>query len=105
MEIFVYRKGSQHVEEGFKAEELPGLLEDETNVIWVDFLGETDEELKRTKDILLNVFKFHPLNVEDCFETRNQPKVEAFAAYIYLIVHGVKPETNSANFVTKELDC
>jgi magnesium transporter len=53
----------------------------------------------------LNVFKFHPLTVEDCLETRNQPKVEAFPDYFYMIVHGVRPEeTSSANFTTKELD-
>jgi magnesium transporter len=43
--------------------------------------------------------------VEDCFETRNQPKIEAFAKYIYFIVHGIRPgETGPANFITKELD-
>ena len=45
MEIFVYRKGATEVEEGFTAEDLPELLADETNVVWVDFLGETDEQL------------------------------------------------------------
>ena len=104
MEIFVYRSGAERVEEGFAAEELPKLLAEENSVVWVDFLSETEAELNRARDILLNVFKFHPLTVEDCFETRNQPKVEAFPNYIYLIVHGVRPETNSANFVTKELD-
>lgn len=105
MEIFVYRKGADKVEEGFTQADLPGLLADETNLVWVDFLGETPDELKRAKDVLLNVFKFHRLTVEDCFETRNEPKVEGFTDYIYLIVHGVKPEeTSSANFVTKELD-
>jgi magnesium transporter len=105
MEILVYRKGARSVEEGFASEDLPKLLADETNVIWVDFLGETPEELRRTEDILANVFKFHHLTIEDCLETRNQPKVEAFPDYIYFILHGVKNETNSANFVTKELDC
>lgn len=104
MEIFVYRNGAERVEEGFAAEDLPKLLADEKNVIWVDFLGEKEAELNRAKDVLLNVFKFHPLTVEDCLETRNQPKIEAFPDYIYMIVHGVKPETNSSNFVTKELD-
>lgn len=104
MEIFVYRSGAERIEEGFTAKELPELLADETNVVWVDFLGETEAEILRAKNSLLNDFKFHPLTVEDCFETRNQPKIEAFPNYIYLIVHGVKPETNSANFVTKELD-
>ena len=105
MEIFVYRKGAASVEEGFKAEDLPELLADETNVVWVDFLGETTEELTEAKNVLLNIFKFHYLTVEDSFETRNQPKVEAFPDYLYIIIHGVKPEeTTSTNFVTKELD-
>jgi magnesium transporter len=105
MEIFVYRKGATTVEEGFSRDELPELLADETNVVWVDLQGETEEHLSEAKDVLLNVFKFHSLTVEDCVETRNQPKVEAFEKYLYFIVHGIKPgETNPANFVTKELD-
>ncbi len=105
MEIFVYRKGALKVEEGFTQKDLPELLADETNVVWVDLQGETDVQVQETKDVLLNVFKFHPLTVEDCLETRNQPKVEAFPDYFYMIVHGVRPEeTSSANFTTKELD-
>lgn len=106
MEIFVYRQGAESVEEGFSASDLPTLLADQTNVIWVDLRGETNDEIENARDLLLNVFKFHPLSVEDCIETRNQPKVEAFPDYLYLIVHGIKPEeTNPVNFVTKELDC
>lgn len=105
MEIFVYRRDAEKVEENFTAKDLPDLLADETNVVWVDLRGETPEEADEAKDVLLNVFKFHHLTVEDCMETRNQPKVEGFLDYIYFIVHGVKPEeTSSANFVTKELD-
>jgi magnesium transporter len=105
MEVFVYRKGSDEVEEGFTKEDLPALLADESNIVWVDLQGETPEKASEAKDILLNVFNFHHLTVEDCLETRNQPKVEAFPDYFYFIVHGIKPEeTSSANFVTKELD-
>ncbi len=105
MEIFVYRQGAERVEEGFAAEQLPELIADATNVVWVDFLGETEKENKVATSVMLDVFHFHPLTVEDCFETRNSPKVEAFPDYFYLIVHGIKPgETNAANFVTKELD-
>ena len=105
MEIFVYRKDAEKVEEGFKRDDLPKLLADETNVVWVDLRGESEEEIAITKDILANVFKFHYLTIEDCLETRNQPKIEGFPDYLYFIVHGVKPdETTSTNFVTKELD-
>jgi len=105
MEIFVYRKGAGKVEEGFSRDELPALLADETNLVWVDLQGETDECVAESQDVLLNIFGFHHLTIEDCIETRNQPKVEAFDRYLYFIVHGIKPgETNPANFVTKELD-
>ena len=105
MEVFVYRNGANHIEEGFTAEDLPELLADETNVVWVDLRGETDEERKKAKNILLNTFHFHYLTVEDCLETRNAPKIEAFPDYFYFIVHGVRPgETSPSNFATKELD-
>ena len=105
MEIFVYRTGAQKVEEGFTLEELPELLNDKSNLVWVDLRGETDEEIAQSKYILLDIFNFHPLTVEDCIETRNQPKVEAFPSYIYFIIHAIRPgETAPTNFVTKELD-
>ncbi|MGD9561366.1 MAG: magnesium/cobalt transporter CorA [Pyrinomonadaceae bacterium] len=105
MEIFVYKQGGSRVEEGFTAEDLPELLGNKSSVIWVDLLGETPEQIDEAKAVLLDIFKFHYLTVEDCIETRNQPKVEAFPDYIYFIVHGIKPgETGPANFVTKELD-
>ena len=105
MEIFVYRNGSDRVEEGFTAKELPALLEDQGNVVWVDLLGESPEQIEEAKRVLLDIFGFHHLTVEDCIETRNAPKIEAFPEYIYFIVHGIKPgETGPANFATKELD-
>jgi len=104
-EIFVCRGGSDHVEEGFTIDELPGLVADENNLVWVDIRGEDPSNVPAIKELLLDVFKFHYLTVEDCLETRNIPKIEAFPDYFYFIVHGVKPdETSATNFVTKELD-
>ncbi|MEO8647566.1 MAG: magnesium/cobalt transporter CorA [Acidobacteriota bacterium] len=106
MEIFVFRKGASQVEEGFSEEEIPALIADRSNLVWVDLQGETPEQIQFAQHILLDVFHFHYLTVEDSVETRNQPKIEAFTDYLYLIVHGIRPsETSSANFVTKELDC
>ena len=105
MEIFVYRSGGQRIEEGFSVEELPELLDDKSNLVWVDLRGETPEQIEQARYVLLDIFNFHPLTVEDTIETRNQPKVEAFPSYIYFIVHAIKPgETGPGNFVTKELD-
>jgi magnesium transporter len=105
MEVFYYRPGSDHVEEGATPEELRELLKDPSIVIWADFRGDTDEFRAATEETLLNVFKFHYLTVEDCLELRHQPKIEPFTNYLFFIMHGVKPEvTNAWNFATKELD-
>ena len=105
MEIFVYKKGADKVEEGFSRDDLPALLADETNVVWVDLRGETEEEAIEAREVMLNAFGFHRLTIEDCLVTRRQPKIEGFPNYFYFIVHGIKPnETSATNFVTKELD-
>lgn len=100
MEIFVYRDGADKVDEGFVVEQLPELLKDEKAVIWVDMSEPTSED----EHVLLNLFHFHPLTVEDCRENRHYPKIEEFPGYIYLIVHGVRADTSSDRFNTIELD-
>ena len=100
----MYRDGADEIEEGFKVKDLPKLLADQDNLVWVDFFVQTKDEMNEVEEVLLETFHFHYLTVEDCRETRNQPKVEVFKNYLYFIVHGVKNETNSANFVTRELD-
>jgi magnesium transporter len=101
MEIFLYREGSHKVEKDVSVDELPELLKNKKNVVWVDMPAPT----KSDDNILADVFDFHPLTIEDARETRNQPKVEAFPDYLFFILHGVRPgETLSNNFTTKELD-
>jgi magnesium transporter len=100
MEIFVYREGAEQVESGFTAEELPELLKDNKAVIWIDMEAPTEAD----EQLLLNVFHFHPLTLEDCRETRNYPKVEEFPGYLYFIVHGVRADTSPDHFNTIELD-
>ena len=100
MEIFVYRADAEKVEEGFTVEQLPELLKDKQLVIWVDMPSPTVDD----ENVLLNIFHFHPLTVEDCRENRHYPKIEEFPDYIYFIVHGVRADTSSDRFNTIELD-
>jgi len=100
MEISVYRQGAEKVETGFTADQLPELLKEDTTVTWIDMHEPTEVE----DHILLDVFHFHPLTVEDCRETRNSPKVEEFPAYLYFVVHGVRADTSPDHFNTIELD-
>jgi magnesium transporter len=100
MEIFLYRQGADHVEEGFAVEQLPDLLKNEADVVWVDMEAPTEADER----VLLEVFNFHPLTVEDCRENRHYPKIEEFPGYLYFIVHGVRADTSPDHFNTIELD-
>ena len=100
MEILVYRQGEAKIEEGLDVAQLPELLKDERVIVWINMAQPT----KADEDVLLNVFKFHPLTVEDCRENRHYPKVEEFPGYLYLIVHGVRADTSPDHFNTIELD-
>jgi magnesium transporter len=100
MEILVYRKGSRNIEENLTAADLPEILKDPSAVIWVDMESPT----KADEQVLLDVFQFHPLTVEDCRENRHYPKIEEFESYLYFIVHGVRADTSPDRFNTIELD-
>jgi magnesium transporter len=100
MEIFLYRQGADHVEEGFTVEQLPDLLKNEADVVWVDMESPTEADER----VLLDIFNFHPLTVEDCRENRHYPKIEEFPGYLYFIVHGVRADTSPDHFNTIELD-
>lgn len=100
MEIFVYRPDAGRVETGFTLAQLPELMRDESLVVWVDM----EQPSLADDDVLLNVFKFHPLTVEDCRANRHHPKVEEFPDYLYFIVHGVRTDASPERFNTVELD-
>ena len=100
MEILVYRHGQQKIEEGVSVAHLPELLQDPSAVIWVDMECPTEEDER----VLLDVFHFHPLTVEDCHENRHYPKIEEFPGYLYFIVHGVRADTSPDRFNTIEMD-
>jgi magnesium transporter len=100
MEILVYRQGTHKIEENWTAADLPELLKDTSAVIWVDMEAPTAADER----VLLDVFKFHPLTVEDCRENRHYPKVEEFEGYLYFIVHGVTADISPERFNTIELD-
>lgn len=89
MDIFVYRPGSNKVEEGFSVDVIPQLLKEDETVFWVDI--ESPSELDDR--VLLELFHFHPLTVEDCRLNRHHPKIEEFPDYLYFIVHAVQAVT------------
>ena len=67
---------------------------------WIDLEVPTPEEAA----ILSNVFHFHPLAIEDCLEDVHHPKLDEYDNYVFAIVHGIRFDAPTEEFVTRELD-
>ena len=82
--------------------ELPALLRDPEVVVWIDCWGADNPE---AVGLARDLFHFHPLAIEDCFEAREHPKIEGFEdTYLFVITHGVTAGSSPEGTETVELD-
>ncbi len=88
---------------------MPTLLADTNLFLWVDLEQATEEE---TKQVLADIFHFHPLSIEDCVAVSSSPKVEEyvpkeddqFTPYLFMVIHAVDYSRKDGVFATSELD-
>src|SRR6185436_3827317 len=67
---------------------------------WIDLEDPTVQETT----ILEDPFHFHPLPIEDCLSEVHHPKVDDFQEYLFAIVHGIRFDAPTDQFITRELD-
>ncbi|MEO8394806.1 MAG: magnesium transporter CorA family protein, partial [Chloroflexota bacterium] len=70
----------------------------ERGVFWVDMAGPTPEDLR----VMHDVFKFHPLAIEDTTNQRQRPKVEEYKDHLFVILNPVNDYKDELSF--RELD-
>lgn len=88
---------------------MPTLLSDTNFFLWVDLENPTPHE---SKDVLDDVFHFHPLSIEDCVMASPSPKVEEyspkeedrFSPYLFMVIHAVDYSRKDGVFATSELN-
>jgi len=81
-------------------DELTETLGREGCVVWVDLERPTEEESK----VLTDVFKFHPLSVEDSVREPDQPKVDDYVDYLFFVFHAPDLSSLAEEFSTNELN-
>jgi magnesium transporter len=81
------------------AEFEPELLTDDA-LHWIDLEDPTVKEAT----ILEDPFHFHPLAIEDCLAEVHHPKIDDYESYIFVIVHGIRFDAPTDQFITRELD-
>ena len=77
-----------------------GELPQNGSAVWVDLEAPTPEDA----EILSRVFAFHPLAIEDCWHEPQQPKIDDYGDYLFMVIHGVRDGTESEAFDTHELN-
>jgi magnesium transporter len=97
MTVLVHRDGVTREE---SAVDLAWLAPEAPEQIWVDLDGTGDTERR----LLSDVFHFHELAVEDALQEVHHPKVEAYAGFLYLILHGIAADRKKRGFGTKDVD-
>jgi len=65
--------------------EIEGNLKD-AKALWIDIEDPDEKDI----DILEDVFKFHELSIEDCIFPNNQPKLDEFDDYLFIVAYGLR---------------
>lgn len=70
---------------------IAGILEQKPRLMWLDIEIENNELSLEEIALLSDTFKFHELSIEDGLFPQYHPKVEEFENYVFVAVHGVRP--------------
>lgn len=95
--VYVHRGGSTTCVETLD----PSWLQAESDArVWVDLNDPTPDEGR----VLIDVFRFHELAVEDAVMEIHHPKVESYGEYLYIILHGIDFHAREHRFRTQDVD-
>jgi magnesium transporter len=67
--------------------------------VWVDLEDPGEDDLTQIASLL----KLHPLTVDDAKTFRQRPKIEDYDTYVFLVVFGVDPDTDSGGRILREV--
>lgn len=109
----LYRNAAGVINTEHTPEQLPELLKDADGLIWVDVQSWHDDAREGKQaldagngilDMLRDVFRFHPLSIEDALTDSNVPKVDDWGEYLYLTLHAVDFDKSIEDIDLHELD-
>ncbi len=80
-------------------QELAKTLWEKEAFVWVDLEDPSEFE----SEILIELFNFHPLAIEDCLNDQSEPKIDEYEDHLFLVVHAIDPKSPD-ELKTIELD-
>ncbi len=84
-----------------KPSEIARLLRNRSNLLWVDITNPEEDDI----DVMVDVFHFHQLAIEDSIFPQNQPKLESYKNHLHVVLHELNyPSKKSLEVATHELN-
>jgi len=100
LQVLAYNKEKKGVKLE-TAERIGRLLKDSRNLLWIDIVNPSEDDI----DVMVEIFKFHQLAIEDAIFPQNQPKLDEYDDYLFIVVHGMDySHVREQAFQTRELN-
>lgn len=100
----IYRSGTGECALDWPFERLGEALADADGTLWVDIEDPDGACVAEIDALFREVFKFHPLAIEDALRDANVPKLDDWDRYLYLVFHAVDFDPDTDELRLQELD-
>lgn len=97
----LYRHRSTGIVAELPVEKLQTAVLDKLLSLWVDMLDPTPEEYRL---VFEQIFRFHPLAIEDATQDSHIPKVDDFGSYLFIVIHTIILGGERMDLETREMD-
>ncbi len=100
----VYRDGQGEIHFHWPTDRLREAIDDPKGTLWLDIECVSIHGDTTVETILRDVFKFHPLAIEDALNETHLPKVDDWGEYLYIVFQTIDPAFKGRDIEMRELD-
>jgi magnesium transporter len=101
IKTYLYNAKEQVMMNGIDLQEIGTFLQEEKSLLWIDVYNWNPDDPNELKTIA-DIFRFHPLAIEDCMHESPRSKVDAYEGYYFFELHSLKYNEDSEQEISIE---
>jgi magnesium transporter len=100
----VFRDGSGQIHTDWPTDQIADAVADRDGILWVDIEDHETHANEGVEALLRDVFRFHPLAIEDALNETHVPRVDDWGHYLYIVFHSIDFDPETDDLRLHELD-
>lgn len=100
----LFRDGAGEMHLDWPVDRIPEVVRDERGTLWIDVEDLPGQPSPVAENLLREVFRFHPLAVDDALRESHVPKIDDWDDYIYIVFHSSRIDPESGDLSLQEMD-